>query len=237
MPIYSRLRRVEEKKAQKRLLIALGGSFALLVFLGLFGLKLLVGFSLLVDRIRGGSPAPSAQQNLILPPVLDPLPEATNSATLQISGKGTPKLQAIIYVNDKEYKKLPVADDGTFTQSDIAVDEGSVTVSAKLADEKGALSDLSNVITTLIDRKPPTLEITKPDDNTTVNDGTHRVTVEGTSEEDARITINGRIVVTRSDGTFAYRMPITDGANKLNVVASDAAGNQTTVERNVIYQP
>jgi hypothetical protein len=235
--ISSRLNRFENRKAQQRLLVAIGGSIGILVFIALFGLKILVGFSLLVDRMRGTSPTTAqSQSNLILPPVLEPLPEATYSATLAISGKGTAKMQAIIYVNDKQYKKLPVNDDGTFTLSDIAVDEGNVTISSKLTDDKGNTSDLSNIVTSTIDRKPPTLEVTKPDDGTKIQDGTHKAVVEGKTDEDGRVSVNDRIVVVRSDGSFTYSMPLSDGDNTLKIVASDPAGNQTTIERHVTYQ-
>lgn len=235
--ISSRLGRFENRKAQKRLLIAIGGSLAILLFLGIFGLKLLVGFSLLIDKMRGASPStPQSQSNLILPPVIDPLPEATFSATLSLTGKGTAKTQVIIYVNDKQYKKFAVKDDGTYALSDIPVDEGDVTISSKLTDDKGNTSDLSNIIKVTIDRKPPTLDVSKPDDGTKIQDGTHKAIIEGKSDDDARVTINDRIAVVRSDGSFTYAMPLSDGDNTLKVVSTDPAGNRTTVERHVTYQ-
>jgi hypothetical protein len=237
MPTYSRLGRTEEKKARKRIQIAILGSIAILVFVALFGLKLLVGFSVLVDKARGGTAQPTPSQGVILPPTLDALPDATNSATLIISGKATPKLQVIVYLNASEYQRATVADDGTFSMHDVPVDEGQVSVSAKLTDDKNNVSELSNVITTTVDRKPPKLTVDKPSDNATVNDGTHRVLVEGLTDDDARVTVNGRIVVTRSDNTFSYQMSINDGKNDLAIVATDAAGNQTKVDRSVTYQP
>ncbi|MBI5019007.1 cadherin-like beta sandwich domain-containing protein [Candidatus Gottesmanbacteria bacterium] len=235
--ISSRLRRVEEKTASKRIAIALIGMAALLVFLALFGVKILIGFSLLVDRIRGGNNQPQQQQSIILPPVLDPLPEETKNATLDIRGKGTAKGTVIVYLNDEEYKKVTVADDGTFSLTGIEVEPGRVTISAKITDGKDNVSNLSNVISTVVDRTAPKLTIDKPEDNTTVNDGTHKVTVNGLTEEDMKVTINGRIVVVKSDGSFTYSMPLNDGENKLTIVAKDAAGNETTVERTVTYKP
>lgn len=235
--ISSRLRRVEDKKASKRIAIALIGMVGLLVFLALFGVKILIGFSLLVDRLRGGSPPTIQQQSLVLPPVLDPLPEATKSEALDVHGKGTPKTQAIVYLNDTEYKKVPVGDDGTFTVSGVALSPGSVSISAKLIDDKNNISNLSNVITTTVDRTAPKLTIDKPEDNTTVNDGTHKVLVNGITEEDMKITINGRIVVVKSDGSFSYSMPLNDGENKLTIISHDPAGNETSVERTVTYKP
>ncbi len=234
--ISSRLRRVEEKTASRRIAVALIGSVALLVFFALFGVRILIGFSLLVDRIRGSSPQ-QQQQSLILPPVLEPLPEATNSASLSVRGRGIPKATLSLFVNDAEYKKLTVSEDGTFDVADILVEEGTVTISAKQADDKNNVSDLSNVITALIDRTPPKLTVDAPADNTTVNDGTHKVAVSGITDEDMKVTINGRIVVLKSDGSFTYNMPLNDGENKLMIISHDPAGNETNVERKVMYQP
>lgn len=235
--ISSRLGRFENRKAQKRLLIAIGGSIGILLFLAVFGLKILVGFSLLVDRLRGNSSTnPQSQSNLLLPPVIDPIPEATFSSTLSISGRGTAKTQVIVYVNDKQYKKFAVSEDNTFTLSGIPVEEGEVTISSKITDDKGNTSDLSNIIKVTIDQKPPMLEVTKPDDGAKIQDGSHKATIEGKTDEDGRVTINDRIVVVRSGGTFTYAMPLSDGENVLKIVATDPAGNHTTIEKRVTYQ-
>lgn len=232
----SRLRRFEEKRAQKRLFYAAIGSLALLVFLFVFGLRILVGFSLMVDRLRGGSP-PQQQQTIVLPPVLDPLPEATNSSTLTVSGKGETSLELILYVNEKEHKKLKLPSDGVFSVKDIPVEEGQVAVSAKQSDGKGNLSELSNVVTTIIKRTPPKLVVSTPVDGDTIRDPSRKAAVEGVTEEDAHLTVNGRIVVVRLDGSFRYDALLSDGENTLTIIATDRAGNETKVERKVTYQP
>lgn len=234
--IMSRLRRYEDHKSQKKLSIAVIGSLALLVFLAVFGLKILVGFSLLVDRIRGNSPATQTQSSVLLSPTLDPLPEATFSATLALSGKATPGMKLIVYLDDTEYKTLIVPDDGLFTVDDIAVDEGQVSLKSKIADDKDNTSDYSNTLTVTIDRKPPTLAVSKPEEGLTIQDGSHKAVIEGQTDSDSKVIVNDRIVVVRADGSFVYTMPLADGENTLNIIAIDPAGNRTTVERRVTYQ-
>lgn len=235
--ISSRIRRYEEKNASRRIATALIGTAGLLVFFGVFGIRMLIGFSLLIDRIRGGSAPIPQQQAVILSPVLDPLPEATKATTITIHGKATAKMQLILFLNDAEYKRLAVSDDGTFEVNDIPVSEGSVTASAKITDDKNNISELSNVITTMVDRTAPKLTVDKPADGITINDGTHKATVNGITDEDMKVTINGRIAVVKSDGSFTYSMPLNDGENILSILSKDAAGNETKVERKVIYQP
>lgn len=236
--VSSRLSRFEEKSARHRIAIGLIGSLGILILIAVFGLKLLIGFSVLIDRIRGGTtPIQSTQTSVLLPPVLDPLPEATNSASITVSGTAQSKDQVIVYLNAIEYKRMTVPDSGSFTFPNIPVDEGAMSVTAKLIDAKQNTSDLSTAVTTVIDRTPPKLTVDNPTDNLTVNDGTHKVTVSGITDPDMTVTINGRIAIVKSDGSFTYSLPISDGQNKVEVLSKDAAGNSTTVTRTVIYQP
>jgi hypothetical protein len=235
--IFSRRGRLEEKKQQKRLLYALVGSVGILVFLGLFGTKLLVGFSLLVDKLRGATPTnPQSAQTLILPPILDAVPVATNSSSLKITGSGQQGLTIIIYVNEKEMKKSVVDTKGLFTASISGLKEGKNTITAKLADQKGSISDLSNVETVIIKNTPPVLEVNSPEDNTTINGDSNIVTITGKTEDETTVTVNGRFVVLKTDNSFNYAYPLQDGDNKLVIESTDTAGNNTKIERNVKYQ-
>ena len=215
---------------------AIIGSLAILVFLGLFGVKILIGFSVLVDKLRGGSPATQQANTVILqPPVLDPLPIATNSATLILTGKSTPKLTLIIYLNDTEGKKLTVPDDGNFKISDLSFKEGDNSVSAKVTDNKGGVSELSNVVTSTYSKNKPKLDVTSPGDNADLH-GDPTTQITGTTDPDNTITINDRLAVVKSDGSFTYTIQLSNGDNTFKIIATDAAGNQTTVERHVTYE-
>ncbi len=233
---FSRMKRYEERKLRTRLLLAVVGSIAIVGFLLVFGLRILVGFSLFVDAIRGGTPASQQQQSLILPPVLDPLPVATNSASLTVSGSATPGLILLVYVNEKETKKLTVPADGRFSVPSLRVSDGLNTISAKATDEKQNMSDLSNVLTITIKRSPPALEVNSPAPNTTITGDQNKVDVSGKAEEQSSITVNDRFVVVHNDGSFSYSYPLNEGDNVLKIIATDAAGNQTIVERTVKYQ-
>jgi bacillopeptidase F len=231
---FSRIRRHTEREQKTRLFQGVVGIIAILAFLWLFGVRILVGFSLLVDRIRGGgTPEEMISESIILPPILDPLPEATPSSSLDIRGTGQPGATVILYVNDGEADKTIVTIEGTFTIDDVALLEGTNTVSAKQRDEKDHLSELSNILTVLVKRTPPALELTSPTDNSTVTGDSNIVKVTGKTEEGATLSINGRYAVVRSDGSFNYDYPLNTGDNTLKIVARDNAGNETTIERHV----
>jgi hypothetical protein len=141
----SRFSRIEESKQKKRLIIAIVGSFAILILLAVFGVKLIIGFSILVDTLRGSSATALPTQAILQPPILDPLPIATKSGSLTITGSGKSGLTAIVYVNNAEAKNTIVGRSGTFTVLLPGLKDGQNTISAKLTDNKGTFSDISNV--------------------------------------------------------------------------------------------
>ncbi|MEK9143469.1 MAG: hypothetical protein AAB481_02490 [Patescibacteria group bacterium] len=232
--LYSRLRHHEDRIFKKRLIWAIGGSVALVVFIFIFGLKLLVGFSLLVDNLHGASPAEKQSQSLILPPILDPLPEATNSATLTISGKGDAGVKIVLYIDEEESITLPVESDGTFSITK-KLAEGEHTVSAKAKNDKDAVSDLSNVMTVTIKRSKPELTVTNPDDGTRIVGESNTLVVKGKTDSENTVTVNDRLAVVGSDGSFSYTYSLTEGENNLHIVVTDPAGNQETADRRVSY--
>lgn len=233
---HSRLSRLEERKETRRLILAITGIIAIFALIGLFGVRALIGFSLFVDKSKGASPSAGVQnQTVILPPTLNPPPEATNTATISVSGKGQPNLSLIVYLNDAQFKKLSVPTDGNFSINAIPLSDGDNTISAKLTDDKGNTSDLSNVVSVAYASKPPKLDISGPADNANISGDPNTVAVAGATDDNITVTINDRLIVVKSDNTFSYDYPLNDGDNILTILATDAAGNQRKVTRKVIY--
>jgi hypothetical protein len=233
--IESRLSRSVERKLTKKLILTIVGSIGLLVFIGVFGLKILINFSLLVDIIRGNSPTTANSVSIILPPILDPLPTATNSSILTVSGRGKTGLGVAVYLNGKEYRKLQVDENGVFSVRDVTFKEGVNTLHAQLFDTLGNKSDLSATESVTINKKQPTLEISKPNDNDTINGEDNILVVTGKTDEENTVTVNDRIAVVGVNGVFSLRFPLGDGDNTITVTATDPAGNQKKEVRKVTY--
>jgi bacillopeptidase F len=231
----SRLFRLSQRKEKRRLLLAIAGIVAVIAIVGLFGIKALIGFSVLMDQLHGAAPTPTQNQSVILPPTLDPPPEATNTATISVTGKGQANDTLIVYLNDREFNKISVLTDGSFSINNIPLSTGANSISAKLTDDKGITSDLSNVVSVSYINKPPKLDVSAPSDNTNISGDPNTVSVTGSTDDNVPVTINDRQVVLRSDNTFSYDYPLNDGDNILNIVATDIAGNQTKITRKVIY--
>ncbi len=232
---YSRLKRFEETKQEKKIAFSIIGIIAIFIFLGIFGIKILVGFSLLVDKLRG-TPQQQVTQQLILPPELDPLPIATNSATIAVSGKGQTGMTVIVYINDTDTEKTTVDKDGSFTIPQVKLIEGSNTISAKQTDDKKNVSALSEVFTVISKKSKPTLDVSSPTDNQQIRQELNIITVAGKTNDEANtVTVNDRLAIVRSDGSFSYDINVPDGDSTIKVIATDTAGNQIIVERKINY--
>lgn len=231
----SRIARVQERRERQRLFYSTVGIIAVIVFLALFGLKILVGFSLLVDRIRGGSPPPAQTQTVLIPPTLNPLPTSTNSEDVTVTGSGQSALTLVLFLNDKEFKKLTIEEGGTFSIP-VKLTKGANIISSKVVDDKGNTSELSNIISITLKKDAPLLEISEPTDGATIHSDSNKVNVVGKTDEGNSVTINGRFVIVASDGSFRSPVSLNEGENILTIVAADNAGNQTVVDRKVTYQ-
>lgn len=235
--ITTRRGRLDEQKQQKKLILAIGGMIAVIVFFAVFGLKILIGFSVLVDTIRGSSPTPAVQSNkqVLFPPILDPLPVATYSSVLRVSGSATAGLTATVYDNGKELRKTTVAGNGVFTAQLPTLKDGKHDLTVKLTDTKGNSSEPSNPLTIIIKTAKPELTIDSPENNATINSDSNQISITGTTESDTSVSINGRIAVIKPDNTFSYSFSLSDGDNIIQIVATDLAGNTTTEELKLTY--
>lgn len=81
---------------------------------------------------------------------------------------------------------------------------------------------------------PLTLTIYSPQDQATVSDP--NVEVKGKVSEDAVLTINDAIYVLKP-GEFTQSVPLTEGLNAIQIVASDMVGNEVDLILTITYQP
>jgi bacillopeptidase F len=235
--VRSRLRNYQDKKERRQIMLILMSMVGIFIFLAIFGVKLLVAFSLGIDKLRGSSPKDQqVSQTIILPPILDPLPEATNSAEIKVSGRAKGDVSILLYVNEKQTDKVKIQSDGTFQFPNVAVKEGTNVISAKAEDDKNNSSDLSEVLSITVIKNKPTLDIASPSDNAVITGEKQMTTVSGKTGSDDTITINDRFVVVNSDGSFSYEFPLKEGEQTITITSKDQAGNETKVERKVTFK-
>jgi hypothetical protein len=95
------------------------------------------------------------------------------------------------------------------------------------------------------DSTPPFLQIRTPEPNAVLREAA--VTISGETETGAAVTVAGEVASVDKDGRFVFTLVAKEGRNGLDIVARDAAGNETKRhvdftyvkddERTVLYDP
>lgn len=178
---------------------------------------------------------PVTQDETIAPPVLNIPYEATNTATIRISGYASPKDKVKIYLDDDLKTTAPVDDNGSFTSDPISLALGTNNIYGKTQDDNNHESLPSKNIRLLYSSDKPKLEISSPDDNSQIKGGDKKVTVSGVTDPNNNITVNDTVAVVDSSGNFSTAISINDGDNNIVVTATNSFGNSTQVSRKVTY--
>ncbi len=238
--LFSRKKETRSSSSKKVSPIVLGA----LIFLSLaafglykFGADLVIGFVDLITPNGEEGVLETGRDNLPPPPPqLDPLPEATNSASLAISGQAEAGAELVLFQNGEEKEKTKVNEEGDFIFSQVELEEGENIFLARAYDEAGNESQASLAQTVIFDKEPPALEIESPGDGQTINDN-KEIIIKGKTEKEAVVTVNERQVIVGLEGNFEADYFLTEGDNEIIVVAKDKAGNKTEKTIKVKYQP
>jgi len=236
---FSRLARFEEKKALRRLFLAIAATVVIILSLVFLGIPALVKFSLFIGNLKSGQETTEQQQNTIapFPPHLETPYLATNSAKITISGYAQPKTTVEVFLNGNSLNKILLGSDGQFTLPNVILSEGENKLTASSKDSAGNVSQLSNPLIIIYKKKPPVLKLTQPEDGKRISGEEKEILVSGLTEPEVSLSINGRLVTVKNDGSFAYSFSLVPGENLIKIIATDNAGNQTIVERKVTFTP
>lgn len=82
---------------------------------------------------------------------------------------------------------------------------------------------------------PLTLRVQSPADESTVSQSP--IVVRGTTAPGAVVSVDGALADTDAAGNFACAVDLEEGANVIEVVASDLTGAQLAVDLFVFYEP
>lgn len=89
--------------------------------------------------------------------------------------------------------------------------------------------------TVRVDTTPPFLTLLSPASGAMSSAPT--IEILGATESDAILLLNGEALAVDRDGSFVTRLALAPGTNVIELLATDAAGNQTTRRHEVIYRP
>lgn len=209
---------------------------SLLVFLVLkFGLK---GAITISEFIQGSKPVYETDiyDNILPSPQLYPILEATNSATLALSGYSLPNNKVDIFLNDFNIKTLEVDSEGKFS-GEISLSLGTSNIYAVTKDNKNKQGSPSKTWTIFYGNSPPYLEIFEPINNSEIKGKNSQINIKGKALNVSKVSINDHSIILEKDGSFNYPVKLSNGENKFKIICVDPAQNKTELEWILKYQP
>ena len=224
----SHFRNHQQNQSIRNSLLGIFGIIVLIVVLFWFGPQLLITFSLLLNKSDKQDITKNTKGvNYVAPPILNPQPTATNSATITISGSVTSGKTVKLYINGKS-DKTTIKKDNSFTFSGVKLEKGGNEIKAKVFTKDDQESNYSETLLINYLDKAPALEITFPKDGDTIDH--NPITLSGKTDENVKITVNNFWAITNDDGTFSYQFNLQKGDNHIKIIANDEAGNTTEKE-------
>ncbi len=230
--------RHSESKAKRRLVFTVVGILIASYVFFSWGLPFIIGqLSFLNKRETPVDVDALKIDEAIAPPVLFIPYEATNSATLPISGYAAPLSKVEVYIDDEIKSQTNTDSEGKFTTDPIALNLGTNNINAVTIDDNSKKSLPSKNIKLYFSNEKPGLEISEPGDGTEIKGGDKKVKVAGKTDVNNSITVNGSTVIVDSEGNFQTVVALNDGDNTITVISSNSFGNSNQMQRTVKYAP
>lgn len=230
-----RIARREEKNTIKRILVLSIVSVVLVILLLSVGVSLLGKLTDLLGLVfKSKTSGLKSENSVLLPPILDSIPQATNSAQLKIGGFSNDGKKVEVYKDGEKIGDTTI-DGGRFSYEDITLSTGSNDIALKAVGDSGSTSDFSQTVSIIFDKKEPNLLVDTPTDGQNFS-GNNRIKVAGQAEKNTQVFANGFLANVDSEGKFDVTIPLMDGENNVEVKALDEAGNVKTVKLKVNFQ-
>ena len=147
----------------------------------------------------------------------------TNQNDTQVTGKTEPG--AVVTVDGVAVTVQP---DGTFTYT-FTLANGPNPISIVSSDKAG---NKATILRTVLMNNKIDLAVVYPTDNMVTNQIT--ILVQGTTDADALLRLNGGLVTVGSDGSFSVTYTLSEGTNELKFAGLDNYGNTISLTRHVI---
>lgn len=236
----SRLARTSEKQNKKQALLFTIGIVVLLGLLFQFGPGLINVFGNAIYTLRGGDKSDNSQvvgQELLQPPSLSGIPDATQSAKINFDGYAPDKDGVIeVYVNDELEKEVIVKDKLEFSAQNIPISKGSNIIKARF-NKNGKSSAFTPEFQVNYLSDKPKLDVSFPSDNGTYTKADKTITVTGQTDPDNTVSVNSFRAIVDTEGKFSYQLTLNDGENQISITAQNPAGITSQKQIKVTYNP
>lgn len=229
----SRLRRNLSKNNKNTAIFSLLG---LLVFIvvGFFSFPYIIegigNLATFMNKSETSTSRNTDENKILTPPLLVEVPDATSSARIKLKGQSDHKGTVEIYVNKSIQDEFQVEENEEFETDTLRLKEGNNDIKTKLKTIDGE-SKLSEVYTISFLSKEPTLDISFPQDGARLTKADKRIEIQGKTDEDNNVSVNGARAIVGNDGSFSYLIELNEGDNELVIIATNLAGK--TIEKKI----
>lgn len=231
----SRLEKKEDEEITKKTVIMGVVTVVALLLALLFGLPLLVKVSVLLGEAKNRNSKQQVEKVMPpLPPRLLMSYEATNSATVSITGLAEAKTVVELLKNDVSFSKTTTSEAGDFTFDGVTLDECENMFSAIATKDGMGSSDVSKIVKLTYDKTAPSLTMLNPTEDSLKVD-TADFDVIGQSEKGVNVTVNNRLAMVDDTGKFKIKFQLNSGKNDLEIVVHDLAGNETKKKVSITF--
>jgi hypothetical protein len=220
------------------MILSIIGIVVILFLLFKFGIDALVNFSVFISGNQNQATTTNPNQiNYVAIPILNPLPSATNSAQIVISGASLKDYSIVLYINNSEVDQSNTDQNGKFHfTEDLNKGSNQIAVRAKYNNKQSELSDVQSVNYT---NSQPKLDVNSPSDGqhfdkNTIGTG-NTITVSGATDPGVSVTVNGLWAVIDDNNNFSYILTLQNGDTQIKIVATDQAGNKSEKDLKVSY--
>ena len=222
---YSRLAKVEEKKSMRQAVLFAVLSLTVIISFVFLGVPVLAKLASFAGDIKNGKNISLKDDNIVpTAPFFESLPEYTNANTLEIVGTTEAGSTVSISVNGKIVETI--SDDNGRFSAELGLQTGENNIKASAKDLAGNVSSESKTIKVTVDKDSPDLTITKPSNNTNFYGSKQKdVTIEGTTEQGASVTVNDKLATSDENGNFKIIITLSNDLNELLIKSIDKAGN------------
>jgi sugar lactone lactonase YvrE len=150
----------------------------------------------------------------------------TNQLAVNVSGTVTDATAITLVINNNP---VSITSGGAF-QTNVALTEGKNNITVTATDAAGNITKTTKTV--IKDTQPPIVIIASPVDNLITN--VSSLSMNGTINDSTActLTIDGTSVPIAT-GAFNYQLSLIEGQNIITVIATDAAGNTTSVTRSI----
>ncbi len=233
----SRLTRTSEQKSKKQIVTFGIATLVFIIVLFKFGPSLMSGISSLPFFKKQAASEVVVDKNTLEAPFINSIPEATDSATIIVSGTSAYSDAEInLYLNGDLYDTSPLSSDQKFSFEHVRLRQGANTIKAQV--KKGEVeSDFTREYTVSYSQGDAKLDVSSPSDGQEFTRGDQNISVSGTTDPDSDITVNGFKAIVDSSGSFSYYLKLNEGDNTITIDATNQAGKKTEKTLKVKYKP